>query len=174
MNFLRLLPSKCQLLEYCLFATYADRCRNNAPSVIAPSCRLFLTWRVEKVIQYCIYTVRTVRYHSGGSMELNACILLLAHTQFRLLTTFNIQTVIIYMYTDWQHNYGAIPLSFTPLANPLLLQSCFSFTYLETLLGVIGSRPPWPQVTRKLTSPFPSLPHRLPIPNSQHPGALLN
>jgi hypothetical protein len=29
----------------------------------------------------------------------------------------------------------------------------FPFTYLETLLGVIGSRPPWPQVTRKLTTP---------------------
>ncbi len=72
------------------------------------------------------------------------------------------------MYTDWQHNYGAIPLSFTPLANSLLLQSHSSLTYLETLLGVIRSRPPWPQVTCKLTSPFPSPPHSLPIPNSQH------
>jgi hypothetical protein len=65
------------------------------------------------------------------------------------------------------------PLSFTPLANSLLLQSHFSFTYLETLLGVIGSRPPWPQVTCKLTSPFPSPPHSLPIPNSQHPRLIV-
>ncbi len=74
------------------------------------------------------------------------------------------------MYTNWQHNYGAIPLPFTPLANSLLLQSHSSFTYLETLLGVIRFRPPWPQVTPKLTSPFPSLPHSLPIPNSRPPG----
>jgi hypothetical protein len=50
------------------------------------------------------------------------------------------------------------PLSFTPLANSLLLQSHFSFTYLETLLVVIGSRPPWSQVACKLTF------HPLPIP----------
>ncbi len=31
---------------------------------------------------------------------------------------------------------------FAPLANPLFLQSYFSFTYLETLLVVIRSRPP--------------------------------
>jgi hypothetical protein len=61
------------------------------------------------------------------------------------------------------------PLSFTPLANSLLLQSHFSLTYLETLLVVIGSPPPWSQVACKLTSPFPSPPHSLPIPNSQHP-----
>ncbi len=58
-----------------------------------------------------------------------------------------------------------LPLSFTPLTNSLLLQSHFSFTYLETLLDVIGSRPPWPQVTCKLTSPFPSPPHsKFPTP----------
>jgi hypothetical protein len=30
---------------------------------------------------------------------------------------------------------------------------------LETLLGVIRYRPPWSQVTRKLTSPFSTPPH---------------
>ncbi len=35
----------------------------------------------------------------------------------------------------------------------------FPFTYLETLLGVIESRPPWSQVTRKQTSPFSTPPH---------------
>jgi hypothetical protein len=63
--------------------------------------------------------------------------------------------------------YGVNPLSFAPLTKSLLLQSHLSFTYLETLLGVIGSRPPWSQVTRKLTSPFSTPPHSLPIPNSQ-------
>ncbi len=65
------------------------------------------------------------------------------------------------------------PCLFTPLANSLLLQSRSYFTYLETLLGVIQSRPPWPQVTRKLTSPFPSPPYSLPIPNSQHPRLIV-
>ncbi len=56
------------------------------------------------------------------------------------------------------------PLAFLlPLADSLL----FPFTYLETLLAVIGSRPPWSQVTRKLTSPFSTPPYSLPIPNSQ-------
>ncbi len=58
----------------------------------------------------------------------------------------------MYTYTDWQHVYGAIPLFLLPLADSL-------FTYLETLLGVIESRPPWSQVTRKLTSPFSTPPH---------------
>ncbi len=43
----------------------------------------------------------------------------------------------------------------------------FPITYLETLLGVIGSRPPWSQVTRKLTSLF-STP-----PQSKFPASLL-
>jgi hypothetical protein len=72
----------------------------------------------------------------------------------------------MYMHTDWQHNHGATPLFFflLPLANSSLFPLPFPFTYLETLLGVIGSRPPWSQVARKLISPFPSLPHSLPIP----------
>jgi hypothetical protein len=39
---------------------------------------------------------------------------------------------------------------FTPLANSLLLSIPFPITYLETLLGVIGSRPLWSQVADKL------------------------
>ncbi len=49
----------------------------------------------------------------------------------------------------------------------------FPFTYLETLLGVIGSRLPWSQVTRKLTSPSSTPPHSLPIPNSQYPRLIV-
>ncbi len=76
----------------------------------------------------------------------------------------------VYRLTTWLWRN---PLVFAPLAKSLLLQSHFSFTYLETLLGVIGSRPPWPQVTCKLTSPFPSPPHSLPIPNSHHPRSIV-
>jgi hypothetical protein len=46
-----------------------------------------------------------------------------------------------------------------PLAGFSFTSLPFPFTYLETLLGVIGSRPPWSQVTRKLTSPFSIPPH---------------
>ncbi len=53
-------------------------------------------------------------------------------------------------------------IPFAPLSIPLYL--------LGTLLAVIGSHPPWSQVTRKLTSPFPTPSHSLPTPNSQHPG----
>jgi hypothetical protein len=64
------------------------------------------------------------------------------------------------------------PCLFTPLANSLLLQSHSSFTYLENLLGVILSRPPWPQVTRELTSPFPSPLHSrlLMVRNKYYPA----
>jgi hypothetical protein len=51
----------------------------------------------------------------------------------------------------------------------------FPFTYLETLLAVIGSRPPWSQVIRKLTSPFLTPPHSLPIPSPfQIPSTQVN
>jgi hypothetical protein len=52
---------------------------------------------------------------------------------------------------------------------PMLIPFLLPFIYLETLLGVIGSRPPWSQVTFELTSPFSTPPHPLPIPNSWHP-----
>jgi hypothetical protein len=76
----------------------------------------------------------------------------------------------MYTSTGYQHNYGPNPLTFAPLTNSLLLQSHFSFTYLETLLGVIGSRPPWSQVTRKLTSPFSTLPIPSPFQIPSSPG----
>jgi hypothetical protein len=50
---------------------------------------------------------------------------------------------------------------------PFLISFCppfVSFYLLGTLLAVIGSRPPWSQVTRKLISPFPSPPHSHPLP----------
>ncbi len=51
---------------------------------------------------------------------------------------------------------------------PFLIPLCFpstSFYLLGTLLAVIGSRPPWSQVARKLISPFPSPPHsKFPTP----------
>jgi hypothetical protein len=50
---------------------------------------------------------------------------------------------------------------FTPLANSLLLPISFPFTYLETLLGVIGSCPPWSQVADKLS------PHYVPQVNGE-------
>ncbi len=46
------------------------------------------------------------------------------------------------------------PCFLLPLADSPLLPFLFPSTYLETLLAVIGCHPPWPQVTRKLTSPF--------------------
>ncbi len=52
------------------------------------------------------------------------------------------------------------PYSFLPLCFPST-----SFYLLGTLLVVIGSRPPWSQVARKLISPFPSPPHsKIPTP----------
>ncbi len=51
------------------------------------------------------------------------------------------------------------PCFYFPLLIPFLLPPHYPFTYLETLLGVIGSCPPWSQVTRKLTSPFSTPPH---------------
>ncbi len=59
--------------------------------------------------------------------------------------------------------------------SPCFCFSLFPFPFaslylLGTLLAVIGSRPPWSQVARKLISPFPSSPHSLPIPKSRPPG----
>ncbi len=70
----------------------------------------------------------------------------------------------VHVYNE-QRSYGAIPLlSSFPLSDPSLLPST-SFYLLGTLLAVIGSRPPWSKVARKLISPFPSPPHsRIPTP----------
>jgi hypothetical protein len=55
------------------------------------------------------------------------------------------------------------PCFLLPLPIPPLHPSLLPSTYLETLLAVIGSRPPWSQFTRELTSPFP--PHsKFPVP----------
>ncbi len=66
-----------------------------------------------------------------------------------------------------KHIHSAIPLFLLPLADSFFTSLPFPFTYLETLFGVIGSRPPWSQVTCKLTSPFstPPLSQPLPIPS---------
>ncbi len=60
------------------------------------------------------------------------------------------------------------PCFFSPCQFPFTSLP-FPFTYLETLLGVIGSHPPWSQVTRELTSPSSAPPHSPLISNSQHP-----
>ncbi len=62
--------------------------------------------------------------------------------------------------------HGAIPLLFYfPLPIPLASLFYFPLTYLETLLAVIGSRPPWSRVTRKLAPPFSTPPHsKFPVP----------
>jgi hypothetical protein len=82
-----------------------------------------------------------------------------------IITTFNRQAINMYMYTGW-HITWRNPLAFLlphrwfPFASLL-----FPFTYLETLLGVIGSRPPRSQVTRKQTSPLLPPPHsNFPVP----------
>ncbi len=61
------------------------------------------------------------------------------------------------------------PYFLFPLADSLLLPFLDPFTYLDTLLAVTGSCPPRSQVACKLTSPFSTLPHSLPTPNSQYP-----
>jgi hypothetical protein len=62
------------------------------------------------------------------------------------------------------------PCFLLPLPIPSLHPFLLPFTYLEILLGVIGSRPPWSQVTRELTSTFFLNPSPSPpIPNSRHP-----
>jgi hypothetical protein len=81
------------------------------------------------------------------------------------------QTIIMYMYTGW-HILWRNPLAFFPLLIPFCSPS-IPITYLETLLGVIGSRPPWSQITRKLTSPFLTPSPSLPIPNSQYPRSIV-
>jgi hypothetical protein len=57
------------------------------------------------------------------------------------------------------------PCFLLPRSDSLFASLPFLFTYLETLLDVIGSCPPWSQVARKLISPFPSPPHsKIPTP----------
>ncbi len=66
----------------------------------------------------------------------------------RLLSTFGI---IIYTYTGYEI-HGPIPLLFSsPCWFPWLSFLFIHFTYLETLLAVIGSCPLWSQVADKLS-----------------------
>jgi hypothetical protein len=72
----------------------------------------------------------------------------------------------MYMYTSWRN-----PLAFfSPCQSPLYILLLLPSTYLEPLLAVIGSRPPWSQVTRELNSPFSTPPHSSPF---QIPSTLL-
>ncbi len=79
----------------------------------------------------------------------------------------------MYTYTDWHIIMAQSPWFYFPLLISFLLPSHSLFTYLETLLCVIGSRPPWSQVTRKLTSPFSTPQYSLPIPHSQYPRLIV-
>ncbi len=89
----------------------------------------------------------------------------------RLRSTLTQHYIHVYKLTQY---YGAIPLLFAPLANSPFTSffTLFYLQYLDSLLAVIGSRPPWSQVTRELTSPFSTPPHSLPIPNSQYPSQI--
>ncbi len=58
---------------------------------------------------------------------------------------------------------------FTPLANSLLLPFHSLLLTWKPSFGVMRSCPPWPQVTRTLTFPFPSPPHsKFPTPRVFH------
>ncbi len=67
------------------------------------------------------------------------------------------------MYIDWQHKLWRNPLVLLPLLIPCYFQPHSLLLTWKPSFGVMRSCPPWPQVTRKLTSPFPSPPHPLPI-----------
>jgi hypothetical protein len=68
-------------------------------------------------------------------------------------------------------SYGAISC-YSPCWFPFAISPCQFLPFLGSLLltwnpssCVVRSRPPWPQVARELTSPFPSPPHsKLPSP----------
>jgi hypothetical protein len=71
------------------------------------------------------------------------------------------------------------PCFLLPLPIPSLHPFLLPFTYLETLLGVIGSCPPWSQVTCELNSPFSIPPHPSPfqipsIPSQISPASHAN
>ncbi len=95
----------------------------------------------------------------------------------RLHSTFR-QVLCTCIQVDSNHNHGAIPLFYYPCRFSVYIPF-YSFTYLETLLGVIGSRPPWSQVTRELNSPSSTPPHPSPfqipgIPSQISPASRAN
>jgi hypothetical protein len=76
-------------------------------------------------------------------------------------------------------NMAQSPYFLLPLPIPSLHPFLLPFTYLETLLDVIGSRPPWSQVTHELTSLFSTPPHPSPfqipsIPSHISPASRAN
>ncbi len=74
------------------------------------------------------------------------------------------------MYTYTGYNiYGAVPLLFFPLADSLLLPFLSPLYLLGNPPCCDRIRPSWSQVTRKLTSPFSTLPIPSPlqIPSTQ-------
>ncbi len=79
-----------------------------------------LTWDVD--ILYLSLAI-TFRYHSGGSMKLNACILLLAHMVY--LHNSTIYTGLTLYKSTWHHSLNN-PL-ITPLIIPLLPEEPSSF-----------------------------------------------
>jgi hypothetical protein len=70
-----------------------------------------------------------------------------------------LQAITMYIIIEWTTQLWRIPLAFCFSLFSFLLPPFVSLYLLETLLAVIGSRPPWSQVARKLISPFPSPPH---------------
>ncbi len=153
-------------------AVHANCCMHVCANACCCYCSLSL-WRVVPGIKL---TYLASRIHG----------LFITWTQFRLSTTFisgNYHThiyrlVIIRTITrnyyvhayEWTMYYGAASCF---LLFPFPIPFCLPFTslyLLGTLLAVIGSRPPWSQVARKLISPFLSPPHSLPIPKSRPPG----
>ncbi len=98
--------------------------------------------------------------------------LFITSTQFRLLLRSDIQAIIIYTYAAHDTIISAILPFCYPCYYPLTSPFYSLLLTWKPSFGVMRPCPPWSQDARKLTSPFSSPPHPLPIPNSQHPGQL--
>ncbi len=93
-------------------------------------------------------------------MKLNSRILLLAHMVYLLPKHTLLLVAFIqsswYTYVHYMLSYGAISC-YSPCCSPSAMSPCqllpFSLTYLESLLCVVRSRPPWTKIARILTSP---------------------
>ncbi len=79
--------SACRKLDTRISACFKLDCRNQCMPLAIHRTSAFLELdtgttaclQLDTGISACLSYFRTVFYHSGGSMELNACILLLAH-----------------------------------------------------------------------------------------------
>ncbi len=89
---------------------------------------------------------------------------------FNGLTTFR---QLLYTYTQVDNIVMAQSSLLLPLLVFVTPPSISLLLIWKPSFGVMRSRPPWPQVALKLTSPSPSPPHSLPIPNSQHPRSIV-